>query len=117
MFLLILEAWPKDGDKLVEVNGIYVNQENHKHVVQRIRKIPTEVTVLIIDNNCEKYRKEEEKLRLQIFFQMSFTFYLKRTRTGKNDNLAKNMQVISVILLVETIQTKFQKMLKNPRKS
>jgi len=45
----------KEGDKLVEVNGENVTMENHKQVVQRIREVPTEVTLLIVDKECEEY--------------------------------------------------------------
>ena len=46
-------------DELVKVNGIDVTQEKHKQVVQRIMENQTEVTILVVNNNSEKYHKEE----------------------------------------------------------
>ena len=32
----------REGDRIVEVNGINISQENHKQVVQRIKAVPNE---------------------------------------------------------------------------
>ena len=57
------DAGLMEGDELVEVNGIDVTQENHKQVVQRIMENQTEVTILVVNNNCEKYHKEEFRFK------------------------------------------------------
>eukprot|EP00092_Neocalanus_flemingeri_P044114 GFUD01048790.1.p1 GENE.GFUD01048790.1~~GFUD01048790.1.p1 ORF type:complete len:190 (-),score=50.82 GFUD01048790.1:232-801(-) len=54
------DAGLKEGDKLVEVNGVNVEQENHKQVVQKIKEIPDEVTILVVDKDCEKYHNEKK---------------------------------------------------------
>eukprot|EP00092_Neocalanus_flemingeri_P069830 GFUD01085635.1.p1 GENE.GFUD01085635.1~~GFUD01085635.1.p1 ORF type:complete len:242 (+),score=75.68 GFUD01085635.1:104-829(+) len=54
------DAGLKEGDKLVEVNGVNVEQENHKQVVQKIREIADEVTILVVDKDCEEYHKEKK---------------------------------------------------------
>merc|ERR1711915_1047098 len=48
------------GDRIVEVNGVNVSQENHKQVVQRIKAIPGETKLLVVDQKCDGYHKENE---------------------------------------------------------
>ena len=50
----------KEGDRIVEVNGVNVNQENHKQVVQRIKAVPHETKLLVIDKKCEEYHKQND---------------------------------------------------------
>ena len=38
-----------EGDRIVEVNRVNVNQENHRQVVQRIKAVPGETTLLVVD--------------------------------------------------------------------
>ena len=66
--------------------------------MQRIREIPTEVSVLVIDNECEKYHKEK-KIRITNLLPnvLHISSRKHQNNDDKNDNLAKNMQVISVI--------------------
>ena len=84
------DAGLKDGDKLVEVNGIDVTQENHKQVVQRIREIPTQVTVLVVDNNCEKYYKEKKiKITNLLPHVLHISSKINQKADDKNENRAK----------------------------
>uniref|UniRef100_A0A1A9ZB40 PDZ domain-containing protein n=1 Tax=Glossina pallidipes TaxID=7398 RepID=A0A1A9ZB40_GLOPL len=39
----------KEGDRIVEVNGVSIGNESHKQVVQRIKAIANEVRLLLID--------------------------------------------------------------------
>uniref|UniRef100_D3TLC3 WW domain-containing protein n=1 Tax=Glossina morsitans morsitans TaxID=37546 RepID=D3TLC3_GLOMM len=39
----------KEGDRIVEVNGVAIGNESHKQVVQRIKAIANEVRLLLID--------------------------------------------------------------------
>jgi len=50
----------KEGDRIVEVNGVNVNQENHKQVVQRIKAVPDETKLLVVDKKCEEFHKQNE---------------------------------------------------------
>ena len=50
----------KEGDRIVEVNGVNVNQENHKQVVQRIKAVPHETKLLVVDKKCEEYHKQND---------------------------------------------------------
>lgn len=47
----------KQGDRIVEVNGVNIANENHKQVVQRIKAIPDETKLLVVDSEADKYFK------------------------------------------------------------
>ncbi|KAK7788506.1 hypothetical protein R5R35_010280 [Gryllus longicercus] len=47
----------KQGDKIIEVNGINISNENHKQVVQRIKAVPNETKLLVVDAEADKYYK------------------------------------------------------------
>ncbi|XP_019844728.2 Na(+)/H(+) exchange regulatory cofactor NHE-RF1 isoform X2 [Bactrocera dorsalis] len=44
----------KEGYRIIEVNGVNISQESHKHVVQRIKAISNEVRLLIVDDKSIK---------------------------------------------------------------
>lgn len=50
----------KEGDRIVEVNGVNINHENHKQVVQRIKAMPGETTLLVVDLETEEYYRQRE---------------------------------------------------------
>jgi len=54
------KAGLKEGDRIVEVNGVNVNQENHKQVVQRIKAVPDETKLLVVDKKCEDFHRQNE---------------------------------------------------------
>ncbi|XP_037822854.1 Na(+)/H(+) exchange regulatory cofactor NHE-RF1 [Lucilia sericata] len=39
----------KEGDRIIEVNGVAINSETHKQVVQRIKAVSGEVRLLLVD--------------------------------------------------------------------
>lgn len=47
----------KQGDSIIEVNGVNIADENHKQVVLRIKAIPNETKLLVVDSEAEKYFK------------------------------------------------------------
>lgn len=47
----------KQGDRIVEVNGVNIANENHKQVVQRIKAVPNETKLLVVDSEADKYYK------------------------------------------------------------
>ena len=61
------EAGLREGDKLIEVNEVNVTQESHRQVVQRVRELPSEVTLLVVDNECDDYHKEK-KIKINNIF-------------------------------------------------
>ena len=48
----------KEGDRIVEVNGVNISQENHKQVVQRIKAVPNETKLLVVDKTADEYYKK-----------------------------------------------------------
>jgi C-terminal processing protease CtpA/Prc len=49
----------KQGDRIVEVNGVNIANENHKQVVQRIKAVPNETKLLVVDSEADKYYKAQ----------------------------------------------------------
>jgi len=47
------------GDRIVEVNGENVENAEHVNVVDRIRAISGEVTLLVVDPDADKFFSEE----------------------------------------------------------
>jgi len=52
------KAGLKDGDKIIEVNGCNVSQENHHQVVERVRAVPEQTRLLVVDQECDRYFRE-----------------------------------------------------------
>ena len=66
--------------------------------MQRIREIPTEVTVLVVDSNCEKYHKEKKIKITNVLPNVLHISSKKHSNADdNNEDLAKNLQVISII--------------------
>ena len=51
----------REGDLIIEVNGVPISNENHKQVVQRIKAVPNETHLLVIDRK-ESAWYEQRKL-------------------------------------------------------
>lgn len=47
----------KEDDRIIEVNGANIANENHKQVVQRIKAVPNETRLLVVDPPTDKYYK------------------------------------------------------------
>jgi membrane-associated protease RseP (regulator of RpoE activity) len=47
----------KPNDRIIEVNGTNISNENHKQVVQRIKAIPNETKLLVLDEKEDQYYK------------------------------------------------------------
>lgn len=50
----------REGDCIVEVNGVNIANENHKQVVERIKAVPNETRLLVIDEEAKKWYKERK---------------------------------------------------------
>jgi len=48
------------GDRIIEVNGTNINSENHQQVVQRIKAVPGETRLLVVDEETDNYYKEHK---------------------------------------------------------
>ncbi len=49
----------KEGDRIVEVNGVNISNENHKQVVQRIKTVADETKLLVVDGDADAYFKSK----------------------------------------------------------
>ncbi|XP_025086043.1 Na(+)/H(+) exchange regulatory cofactor NHE-RF1-like isoform X2 [Pomacea canaliculata] len=50
----------KQGDRIVEVNGVNIGNENHQQVVGRIKAGGDETTLLVVDQETDQYYKEQK---------------------------------------------------------
>ena len=50
----------KEGDRIVEVNGTNIGNENHQQVVQRIKAGGQKTSLLVVDAEADKYYKERK---------------------------------------------------------
>ena len=50
----------REGDRIVEVNGVNISHENHKQVVVRIKAVPDETKLLVVDKEAEEYYRNKE---------------------------------------------------------
>jgi len=48
------------GDRIIEVNGTNIGSENHQQVVQRIKAVPDETRLLVVDEEADNYYKEHK---------------------------------------------------------
>jgi len=89
------EAGLKEGDKLVEVNGQDVTQDNHKHAVQRIKEMVGQVTLLVVDTTCEQYHREK---KIKISGILPYILHLPYKDEKHSDEQSDDvLQTISVI--------------------
>lgn len=49
----------REGDRILEVNGVNIGSETHKQVVQRIKAMSNEVRLLVVDNGVEVTKNNE----------------------------------------------------------
>ncbi|CAL1530421.1 unnamed protein product, partial [Lymnaea stagnalis] len=52
----------KEGDRIVEVNGINIGNENHQQVVTRIKSGGEETRLLVVDNETDNWYKDQKKV-------------------------------------------------------
>jgi Na(+)/H(+) exchange regulatory cofactor NHE-RF2 len=50
----------REGDRIIEVNLVNIANENHRQVVERIKSIPNETKLLVIDELADKWYKENK---------------------------------------------------------
>ncbi|KAI1290388.1 Na(+)/H(+) exchange regulatory cofactor NHE-RF2 [Halotydeus destructor] len=50
----------REGDRIIEVNGVNIANENHRQVVERIKAIANETRLLVIDDEGDKWYKERK---------------------------------------------------------
>ncbi|CAL4063610.1 unnamed protein product [Meganyctiphanes norvegica] len=47
----------KEGDRIIEVNGVNIGNENHKQVVSRIKAVSKETKLLVVDLETDQWYK------------------------------------------------------------
>ncbi|XP_048731308.2 Na(+)/H(+) exchange regulatory cofactor NHE-RF1-like [Ostrea edulis] len=52
----------KEGDRIVEINGTNIGNENHQQVVGRIKSLGDEVNLLVVDPDTDKYYKDIKQI-------------------------------------------------------
>lgn len=50
----------REGDKIIEVNFVNISNENHRQVVERIKSIPNETRLLVLDEHADKWYRERK---------------------------------------------------------
>lgn len=50
----------REGDKIIEVNGVNISNENHRQVVERIKADPQETKLLVVDQETDLWYKEQD---------------------------------------------------------
>jgi len=77
----------KQGDRIVEVNGVNIANENHKQVVQRIKAIQNETKLLVVDLEADKYYKAQSII---IKSSLPDVLNLKTPMTNADDEVDMN---------------------------
>merc|ERR1711934_360556 len=70
-------AGVKKGDKIIEVNGTNISNENHTQVVARIKAGGEETRILVADKDCVEWHREREQ---NISSSLSYVFHLSSER-------------------------------------
>jgi Na(+)/H(+) exchange regulatory cofactor NHE-RF2 len=50
----------REGDRIIEVNLVNISNENHRQVVERIKSVPNETKLLVLDELADKWYKEKK---------------------------------------------------------
>lgn len=50
----------REGDRIVEVNGVNISNENHRQVVERIKSGASETRLFVVDRDTDAWYKEHE---------------------------------------------------------
>lgn len=81
------------NDRIVEINGINVANENHYQVVERIKAVPTETRLLVVDPATDEYYRERD---VKLNGNMPCIIYMEnRPADGEIDNNANaNLEVM-----------------------
>lgn len=85
------QAGLREGDRIIEVNRVNVTLENHSRVVERIRAIPNETLLLVVDEEADRwYRRREIVESNQSNVIVMKTLNLQKTTPYANVGLLAN---------------------------
>lgn len=79
----------KEHDRIVEVNGVNIGNENHKQVVERIKTNPNEAQLLVVDRNTDNFYKERN---IVIKGTLPTVLYLKTPTLEEEANLNESLE-------------------------
>ena len=83
-----------EGDRVLEVNGVNVNQENHKQVVNRIRIVDHETKLLVVDKVCDQYHAERD-----IVLKSSLPYVVLLSSSSNTSSLSKEQETELEVIL------------------
>jgi len=70
----------KNGDRIIEINGVNVTRENHTQVVERIRAGGEVTNLLVADNSCQEYHDDHD---IVIRSSLMYIQYLSSEKDGE----------------------------------
>ena len=73
----------KEGDRIIEVNGVNVNMENHRQVVQRIKAVAAETRLLVVDQKSADWHRER---RVLVKASLPYVIQLSSEKADKSDH-------------------------------
>lgn len=72
----------KEGDRIIEVNGVNVNMENHRQVVQRIKAVVGETRLLVVDQKSADWHRDH---RVLVKASLPYVIHLSSEKADKSD--------------------------------
>jgi len=72
----------KEGDRIIEVNGVNVNLENHRQVVQRIKAVPAETRLLVVDQKSADWHRDR---RVLVKASLPYVIHLSSEKADKSE--------------------------------
>ena len=72
----------KEGDRIIEVNGVNVNLENHRQVVSRIKAVPAETRLLVVDQKSADWHRDR---RVLVKASLPYVIHLSSEKADKSD--------------------------------
>ncbi|XP_023238822.1 Na(+)/H(+) exchange regulatory cofactor NHE-RF1-like [Centruroides sculpturatus] len=80
----------KEGDRIIEVNGVNINNENHRQVVERIKAVPNETKLLVLEVESDKWYKDR---KIVVKSTQSNVIYRKTPFPRPDSNIKQEAQV------------------------
>ena len=72
----------KEGDRIIEVNGVNVNLENHRQVVQRIKAVAGETRLLVVDEKSADWHRDR---RVLVKASLPYVIHLSSEKADKSE--------------------------------
>jgi len=72
----------KEGDRIIEVNGVNVNLENHRQVVQRIKAVVSETRLLVVDQKSADWHRDRRTL---VKASLPYVIHLSSEKADQSD--------------------------------